>query len=278
VTDAIAPHRSPELVMTSPRTPALQLVRNVYGARELISILGRKNFFVQYRRASIGVLWSVGLPLLQAVTFAVIFSRIARFAVPNYAVYVFSGMVAWSFFLGTLLPGATSIVDNAGLSSKVYFPRAVLPLSVCFGGLYSLAAGLIVLIGFALARGAGIGVRILWLVPGIALLAALSAAFALVLSVSHVYLRDTRYVVQAASIVWLWITPVIYPITSMHGWVRTIIDVNPMTGVVLLFHAAVLHSPGPLRLAWVSVAWTVAFAVAAVVLHARYDRVVSDLL
>lgn len=268
----------PELVMTSPRTPVLALIRRVFAARELIAILGRKNFYVQYRRATIGVLWAVGLPLVQAALFAVIFTRIARFDIPHYPVYVFSGMVAWTFFMGALVPSATSIVDNSGLSSKVYFPRAVLPLSVCWGGLYSLAAGLVVLIVFTLALGAGIGVRILLLVPAVALVTCLTAALGLVLSVSHVYLRDTRYAVQAASVIWLWITPVLYPINLLHGWVRVILDVNPMTGVVLLFHAAVIRGIGPLSLAWVSVAWVVVLVALAVWLHARYDRVVSDLL
>lgn len=264
--------------MTSPRTPPVTLVRRVFASRELVVTLGRKNFFVQYRRATIGVFWAVGLPLVQAVLFAVVFSRIARFPVAHYPVYVFSGMVVWSFFMGALVPSATSIVDNSALSSKVYFPRAVLPLSVCYGGLYSLVASLLVLIVFALANGAGLGVRILWLVPGVVLVTCLAAAFGLVLSVSHVYLRDTRYVVQAAALIWLWITPVIYPITLMHGWVRGILDVNPMTGIVLLFHAAVVRGIGPLSLAWVSVAWVVVLLALAIWLHARYDRVVSDLL
>ena len=264
--------------MTSPRTSLRELIRRVFASRELIVILGRKNFFVQYRRASIGVLWAVGLPLVQAILFAVIFKRIARFPVEHYAVYVFSGMVAWTFFMGVLVPSATAIVDNAALSSKVYFPRAVLPLSVCWGGLYSLAASLLVLIVFALASGAGIGARILLLVPGVLLVTCLTAALGLVLSVSHVYLRDTRYVVQAASVIWLWITPVIYPITLLHGWVRVILDINPMTGVALLFHAAVIQGIGPLSLAWVSVAWVVVLLALALWLHARYDRVVSDLL
>jgi len=264
--------------MTSPRTPPLTMIRRVFAARELVVILGRKNFFVQYRRATIGVLWAVGLPLVQAVLFAVIFSRIARFPVPHYPVYVFSGMVVWSFFLGVLVPSATAIVHNSSLSSKVYFPRAVLPLSVCYGGLYSLAAGLLVLIVFALALGTGLGLRILLLVPAILLVTSLTAVLGLVLSVSHVYLRDTRYVVQAMSVIWLWITPVIYPISLLHGWVRVVLDVNPLTGIVVLFHSAFIPGVGPLSLAWVSLAWVVALLPLAIWLHARYDRVVSDLL
>jgi lipopolysaccharide transport system permease protein len=255
--------------MTSPRTPPVTMIRRVLASRELVVILGRKNFFVQYRRATIGVLWAVGLPLVQAVLFAVIFKRIARFPVPHYPVYV---------FIGTLVPSATAIVDNSSLSSKVYFPRAVLPLSVCYGGLYSLAASMLVLIVFALVLGAGIGLRILLLVPAVVLVTSLIVVLGLVLSVSHVYLRDTRYVVQAMTVIWLWITPVIYPISLLHGWVRVILDINPLTGIVVLFHSAFISDVGPLSLAWISVAWVAALLPLAVWLHARYDRVVSDLL
>lgn len=269
---------TPELVLNGPWTPVRKLMRELVGARELVAILGRKNFYVQYRRASFGILWSVGLPLMQAVLFAVVFTRIARFNVPHYPVYVFSGMVPWTFFLSTIVPGATSIVDNSGLSSKVYFPRAVLPLSLCMGGLYSLAASMLVLLVFALALGAGIGLRILWLLPGIALLVLLTVGFCLVLSVSHVYLRDTRYVVQAAAVIWLWVTPVIYPLTILHGKVRLLLEVNPVTGAVQLFHAAFIPGIHQLFTAWVTAGWAVALLALGVWLHARYDRVVSDLL
>ena len=269
---------SVELVLQGRRTPPGRLLRELVAARGLVFTLGRKNFFVQYRRASLGLVWAVGLPLVQAVVLAVVFSRIARFDVPHYAVFVFSGIVAFAFFQSTLVSGATSIVDNAGLSSKVYFPRAVLPLAQCVTGAYALAASLAVLLAVALLLGAPVGLRTLLLVPAVALLVALSTAFALVLSVAHVYLRDTKYLVQAAAVAWLWLTPVVYPITAVEGWLRTVLLVNPVTGVVQLFHAAFVPDVGPLWGAGVSLAWTLGLAGVALYLHCAYDRVMADLL
>lgn len=267
-----------ELVLRGRRTPARRLLRDVVASRGLVLTLGRKNFFVQYRRASLGLAWAVGLPLVQAAVLAVVFSRIARFDVAHYAVFVLSGMVAFAFFQSTLVAGATSIVDNAGLSSKVYFPRAVLPLAQCVTGAYALGVGIAVLVAVALASGAPVGTRTLLLVPATALLVVLSTAFALVLSVAHVYLRDTKYLVQAAALAWLWLTPVVYPYTALDGWLRTLVAVNPVTGVVQLFHAAFVPDVGPLWLAWISLGWAAALAAGALVLHCAYDRVLADLL
>lgn len=269
---------SPELVLMGAWTPPGRLLREVLGARDLISTLGRKNFFVQYRRASLGLLWAVGLPLVQAVVLAVVFSRVARFDVPDYAVFVFSGMVAFTFFQSALVSGATSIVDNAGLSSKVYFPRAVLPLAQCVTSSYTLAVSIAVLALFAVVLGAPVGVHTLLLLPGVALLVALSTAFALVLSVTHVYLRDTKYLVQAAALAWLWLTPVVYPLTAVDGWLRAVLVVNPLTGIVQLFHAAFARDVGSLAPAWGTVAWVVVLAAVGVLLHCRHDRVLADLL
>lgn len=269
---------SQELVLRGRWTPPGTLVREVVASRGLVLTLGRKNFFVQYRRASLGLLWAVVLPLVQAVVLAAVFSRIGRFDVADYAAFVFSGMVAFAFLQTTVVAGSTSIVDNAGLSSKVYFPRAVLPLAQCVTSIYALSVSVTVLVVAAILLGAPVGVRTLLLVPAVLLLVALTTATALVLSVSHVYLRDTKYLVQAGALAWLWLTPVVYPLTAVEGWLRGVLVANPATGVVQLFHAAFVEDVGPLSPAWVTLGWTVALSALAVVLHCAYDRVMADLL
>jgi ABC-type polysaccharide/polyol phosphate export permease len=110
------------------------------------------------------------------------------------------------------------------------------------------------------------------------LLILLASSVALALSVAQVYLRDTRYFVTAATLGWLWITPVVYPYSQVHGVLRALLVANPMSGVVELLHAAVYTTAIPDGLVLTTVGWTAGLAVLAVALHSRYDRSLVDLL
>lgn len=261
---------------TSPRA----LWRSAWAARALLVILARKEFHVRYRRASFGLLWALGLPLLQALVMAVVFSHVTRIHhAPHYAVFVLSGMAAFVFFSTALSSGATAIVDGTELSSRVYFPRALLPLMQVASNLYSLLITVAIVVALCPVFGVGVGLRTLVLVPASAALVALTAGLCLVCSALHVYFRDMRYMVAASLIVWMYVTPVIYPPADAPSKLRLAIDVNPMSGVVDLFHLATVGQGGPLVAALVAtVLWTLALLALGVALHCRYDRVFADLL
>ena len=259
-------------------TPA-ELVRSLLRARDLTITLARKDFFVRYRRAAFGVSWAVALPLLQALVLSVVLNRVSSIEVEHFAVFILSGVVAWSFFGVSVSTGSTAIVDNAALSSRIWFPRAVLPLSVCLANLFSLAVSVLILLGLATAVGVPPGLHTLLLVPAVALLLAVTASLTLVLSALHVSFRDTRYAVQAALFVWFYVTPVFYPLTLLSGGLRVLVTVNPVTGPVELFHAAALGAQSIDTLAVASACgWTVVLLAAALALHCRGDRVFADLL
>ena len=265
--------------LTATPAPVRILVRDVWRSRSLLAILARKDFFVRYRRASFGMLWAVGLPILQAMVLSVVFSKILNNRAPDYPVYVFSAIVPWSFFAATLAQGSTAIVDNSGLSNKIYFPRAILPLVTVVSGLYGMAISLVILVAMCLGFGVHLGPQVILILPGTLLVAVLAASFALVNSALHVYFRDIRYLVQAALTVWIYLTPVIFQVQQLPAGLRPIIKLNPMTGVVELFrYATVGASPGwGTSLASTGV-WTVALVLIALQLHRRFDRVFADLL
>lgn len=241
--------------------------------------LARKDFFVRYRRATFGVLWAVALPALQAVVLSVILSRVAIIAVPHYSVFIFSGSVAWAYISASVAAGSTSIVDNAALSSKIYFPRAVLPISVCLSNLFAMAISVPILVVVGLIFGVRPGLHSLYLAPATLLALAFAMALTLTLAAAHVYLRDVKYAVQAALMVWFYVTPVFYPLSMLHGVARTVVELNPVTGIVQLFDAGSLadfgFGAGPVL---VSVAWTVALAILGLILHSKLDRSFADLL
>jgi ABC-type polysaccharide/polyol phosphate export permease len=252
----------------------------VWAARELISTLARKEFFVRYRRASFGVLWAAGLPLVQATVLSIVFSHVVRIhTATSYPVFVFTGMAVWTYFTATITAGSTSIVDNASLTNKIYFPRAVLPLVQARANLYGLAINVVIVFALALGFGTHLGWHVFIMVPAAILLVLLSSAAVLTLAALHVYFRDIRYIVQAVFTGLLYLTPVFLPLERYPVALRHAVLLNPATGIVQLFHLAIDGSAAdwPTAVA-VSGVWTVVLSITAVFLHCSRDRVLADLL
>jgi lipopolysaccharide transport system permease protein len=263
----------------SPSSPR-ELVASVWERRELIATLARKEFFVRYRRASFGALWAAGLPLIQATVLSIVFSHVVRIhTTTSYPVFVFTGMSVWTYFTSTITVGSTSIVDNASLTNRIYFPRAVLPLVQVRSNLYGLAINLVIVFALALGFGEGLDAHVLILIPATLLLVLLCAATVLTLAALHVYFRDIRYIVQAVFTGLLYLTPVFLPLGRYPPALRNVVLLNPATGVAQLFHLAIDGSAADWPTAvLVTAAWTVALAVAAVFVHCWRDRVLADLL
>jgi ABC-type polysaccharide/polyol phosphate export permease len=242
-------------------------------------MLARQDFFVRYRRASLGLAWAVGVPLIQTAVLVFVFTRLVKIGtVAHYPVFVLTGMLGWNFFAMSVQLGSTAIVDNSSLSSKIYFPRAVLPLTKVAANLYAFFLSLAILLALCVITGVPLTARLAWLVPGVLLMIALAAGFSLVMSALHVYSRDVRYIVQAALIAWFYVTPVFYSVSRAHSFGH-LLAINPATGMVLLLRAATTGYD----VYWVtsvlcSLGWVVVLLAAALALHRRFDRVFSDLL
>jgi lipopolysaccharide transport system permease protein len=163
----------------------------------------------------------------------------------------------------------------------VWFPRVILPLVPCLSGLVGLGISIVlILIGVPLL-GAHLGVRLLLLVPASLLLVSITIGFGLVTSALQVYFRDVRFMVNAALLVWMYATPIMYPqsaVGSLGRW----LDLNPLTGVITLFHLATVGTAASSE-SWhrpvaVSVAVTIVLLVAGIEAQRRHDRVFVDLL
>jgi lipopolysaccharide transport system permease protein len=255
------------------------LLRDVWAARGLIRTLARKDFYVRYRRASIGLLWAIGLPLIQALVLVVIFTRITNFHLSvSYPVFVITGMVSWSFFSGALVGATTAIVDGAGLASKVYFPRATLPIISILSNFHGYIPSLAILLGLAAIFKASLGLHLILLVPATLLMLGLAIGFALVLAALHVYFRDMKYIVQAIILPWFWASGVVYPLKSLGSLGRWL-EFNPAVGMIQIYRAALgTATQGWRGPALITLAWVVVLFCAALPLYRRYDRVFVDLL
>lgn len=255
-------------------------LRDVWAFRSILVTLARKEFKTRYKGAALGMIWAVAIPLLQAAVLTFVFSRAIRggvSGVEHYGAYVLSGMLAWSFFGTSLMPATTAIVDGANLTDKVWFPRILLALTPPLANLVGLAVTHVALLGLLPVFDVDYSARLLVLPLALLLLIAFTISLSAVLAAAHVYFRDTKYLVQAALMVWLYMTPIIYPASLLGRW-EGWLDANPMTGVVTLFRYATIGADDIGRAVTVSVAVTLVLTILAVEIHRRHDRRFVDLL
>jgi ABC-type polysaccharide/polyol phosphate export permease len=271
--------RSTVVELTPGAESRRSLVGDLWRHRDVLAMLARTDFQVRYKRATLGVLWAVVVPLVQAAVLALVFSRVLRFSTnEDYAVFVLSGVLPWTYFATSAQAGATAVVDGAEITEKVWFPRAMLPIVPSLANFAGFAVAVVLMVAIMPIFGVVPDENLLWLVPACALLVAFTAAFSLVAAALHVYFRDVRYLVQAGLLAWFYATPVIYPLRLARG-LKPLLEANPMTGILGLFRAATSGAePRWLLDAAISVAWTLALLVIAVEVYRRRDRVLVDLL
>jgi len=243
-------------------------------------MLARRDFFVRYRRAAFGLVWAVALPAVQAAVIITVFSHVVRISTQApYVTFVFIGVVVWTFFSTAVTAASTAIVDGQALASKIYFPRASLPIIAVGSSLIGFVVTLVLLLAVDAVNVTHVGIEILLVAPAAILVVGLALGFGLVNSIAHVYFRDTRFVLQAAMIVWYYITPIFYPLTLVRGPLRAVILVNPVTGPVELLRASLVGADTSLALPLtISCGWMAVLITGGLLLHARFDRLVTDLL
>jgi ABC-type polysaccharide/polyol phosphate export permease len=243
-------------------------------------MLTKKDLSAVYRRAVLGRLWNVAIPVVQAIVLAVVFSRVVRIETgTHFATFVYAGILPWAYFNATLAAAVVSVTEGRDLATMIYFPRAVLPLVSVGSNIYSFLPGLVLLVLMGIVFDVALGANVLLLVPATVLLITLAGAFSLVLAAAQVYFRDVRYLLTAASLVWFYATPIFYPLKLAPSGLRRLVEINPMTGVVELFRAGTVGAdPGwHASLAW-SLGWSFFLLAAAALLYRRYDRVLVDRL
>lgn len=269
------------LELTGETTPIPALLQDLWRHRGLLPMLAAKDFNARYRSASLGVLWSVFLPLLQGAVFAVVFTRVVRVPVTpgtSYPVFVISGMVLWSYFTQSLLAGSTSIVDGGAIAGKVYFPRLILPAVPVLANAISFAISAVSLVVLMAVFDVPYRGSLLLLPVAMALVAALTTLLASLLTLLHVYFRDVRYAVQATLLVALYASPVIYPLHQADE-LEPIVLANPVTGPLQLARYAIFGEAERLAIAVaITLAWVAALATGALFAYRRHERIAVDRL
>jgi lipopolysaccharide transport system permease protein len=271
----------PPLTVVEPRGGwALPDLRELWRYRELLFFLALRDIKVRYKQTVLGVGWAVAQPLATMAVFALFIGRMAGAAngidIP-YPLFVFAGMVAWTFFGNTVSSAANSVVANERLVTRIYFPRLAIPLATVGVGLFDLTIASVLLAGMALSAGITPGWSALLLPVVVLMLAVASAGVGVLLSALIVAQRDFRYVLTFGVQLWMFATPSLYlPPESFGPEARLYLPLNPAHGLVTAFRQAALGGAIDWYAFAVSSAVGVCLAAAGVLYFRRVETSFAD--
>ena len=260
-------------------------LRELWQSRELLYFLTWRDILVRYKQAVLGVAWAVLQPVLTMVVFTVIFNKFlgvssGSYGVP-YEIFAYSGLLPWQLFSGALSRAGTSLVGNAALVTKVYFPRLVIPASGVLGTLVDFAISCVVLGVLMIYYQVTPTWNVVWL-PFFVLLALVTALGAsLWLSALNVLYRDVQYIIPFVIQLWMFLSPVMYPtdkIATYPDWVQVIYNLNPMTGVIGGFRWALFGQQAPGGMFWLSTAMVIVVFVGGLFYFRRVERIFADVV
>ncbi len=214
----------------------------------LIENLVVKDFKIRYRNMSLGVLWSLLNPLVMMTVYYFVFTQIFKNPMRNFPLFLLCGMVPFNFFTVAWASGTNSIVENAGLIKRVPVPREVIPITAVISCCIHLLVQVALLLSVAIFSGMGFNRYWLWL-PLIGLLEILFVCgLALLSSAINVFIRDTRYVVESATWVLMFLIPVFYDFSMVPEPYTKILDANPVAATVISLRKIVYEAKPPVPL------------------------------
>lgn len=215
-------------------------LRQLWVYRELLVFLIWRDIKIRYKQTLLGAGWAIIQPLFAMLLFTLFFGRLAR--IPSdgipYPLFAYAGLLPWTFFANALTNSGNSLVGNSSLITKVYFPRVIIPAAAVLAGLVDFFIAFLLVIPMLIYYRVGMTWNLL-LLPGFVCLATfLALAVGMWLSALNVKYRDIRYVVPFLIQLWLFASPVIYPISMMPERWRWVLALNPMTGIIEGFRAS----------------------------------------
>lgn len=215
--------------------------------RELLSTLVGRNLIIRYKGSALGFLWSLLTPGFFILIYAV-FAGILKFARgEHYLQFLVAGIIIWQFTVSCLNDSLFSIVGNANLVKKVFFPRIILPVSTAFANAVNFALTFVVLIAFLLITGTADFHAAWWLIPAVLMQMALCIGLCCLCGIANVFFRDTQHIIGVISQAWFFMSPVMYSVDLQLGFLpenlRNLAYLNPMTGVLAAYRAGLMGTP-----------------------------------
>lgn len=229
--------------------------RNNDSARDMLHSLGKYGFLIRqlvsrdfrlkYKRSILGVFWSFLNPLLHMAVLYVVFSALFRFDIEYYPVYLLSGIVMFNFFSEASSLTMNSIIDSAELIKKVYVPKYIYPLTRTISSLINLLISMIPLMAAVLISGLRPAPSFILIAVPILCISVFSLGVGMMLASSMTFFRDTQYLWGVISMIWMYLTPIFYPVSILPEWAVWIIRINPIYYFVDFMRICIIDGCAP---------------------------------
>ena len=223
-----------------------ELFNNIYSYRQLLKSNVRKEIRGKYKGSFLGVLWSFVNPLLAALVYAIVFPLILRNSEPHYVTFIVIGIIPWTYFTTTLMQATTSVLMNAGIIKKVYFPREILPVSINLSGIVNFSISFIIICLFLIFSGIGFSWYILYLPLILLTQFILQQGIIFITSAINVYVRDCEYILNFIINMLFYATPILYSANLFEASrFKYIIYLNPMATIINCYRDVLYYQSMP---------------------------------
>ncbi|WP_176444849.1 ABC transporter permease [Paenibacillus herberti] len=223
----------------------MERIREIFDYRQMLVSIVRKDLRSRYKGSFLGFLWTFVNPVLQLTIYSIVFPFLLRNNQENYPMFLFVALLPWIFFTTSLQGATTSVVANANLVKKIYFPRVILPLSVVCTNLVNYIYGLIIVFPALLFTGVSLTFNVLWLPVILFIEFVFALGLALILSALYVRFRDLEHVMNILTMIWFYLTPIVFAISIFPESVAEIIGYNPMVPIINGFRDVLLYGNAP---------------------------------
>lgn len=220
-------------------------MREFWKFKALLFELILRDIKIKYRRSVLGVLWTVLNPLLMMVVLYLVFSRLFRFDIENYAIYILSGQIIFNYYQTSTTDAMMAILGNSSLIKKVYLPKYMLVLAKILSGAVNLLASFTALVAVMAVTGGQVSFSIVFVILPFSCLILFSFGAGLLLAAVTVRFRDILHLYSVFCTVLFYVTPVIYPISILSDCMGKIVHYNPITGIIDLFREIVIQGKAP---------------------------------
>ena len=270
----------PVFIIRPPRKWVPVDLRELWAYRELVSAFAMRDVKLRYKQTGLGIAWAVLQPLLTMAIFTIFFGGLAK--IPSdgapYPLFVLAALLPWTLFSEGLTRSTTTMVTNANIMTKVYFPRLIMPLSSILSPLVDFAVSFLILLVMMIYYGIAPTAGIVFLPLFILLALSTSLGVGLWLSALNVKYRDFQYTVPFLIQIWMFASPVVYSSSLVPASMRLIFGLNPMTGVIEGFRWALLGTGAPDATVLVSVGMVFAILVSGMFYFRRMEQYYADIV